>query len=266
MRRFALAFFLTLVVSNGIASGAAEEKYGKTRPLAAEGLRKLFATYGKFIAEIDENEIVMSDGRRIIISDGRANKSYEQLLNEPDLDDMFAFEYVRDPNPSAPKINYDPGRIRVEGLFVSIYGDCVNPNHSQNVRKVNWLPKWSGGSVVFSTLNGADMALEAVSAELETLPKTFKPFLVNVAGGYNCRPIAGTSRRSMHSYGVAIDINTKFSAYWRWDEERAKDKKRKWRNSIPMEIVEVFERHGFIWGGRWDHYDTMHFEYRPEFN
>jgi hypothetical protein len=28
--------------------------------------------------------------------------------------------------------------------------------------------------------------------------------------------------------------------------------------------VAVFERHGFIWGGRWAHYDTMHFEYRPE--
>ena len=26
----------------------------------------------------------------------------------------------------------------------------------------------------------------------------------------------------------------------------------------------IFERHGFIWGGKWHHYDTMHFEYRPE--
>ncbi len=33
---------------------------------------------------------------------------------------------------------------------------------------------------------------------------------------------------------------------------------------IPMEIVRIFEKHGFIWGGRWHHYDTMHFEYRPE--
>lgn len=24
------------------------------------------------------------------------------------------------------------------------------------------------------------------------------------------------------------------------------------------------EKHGFIWGGCWYHYDTMHFEYRPE--
>ena len=35
--------------------------------------------------------------------------------------------------------------------------------------------------------------------------------------------------------------------------------------SIPKEIVDIFEKHGFIWGGRWSHYDTMHFEYRPEF-
>lgn len=39
----------------------------------------------------------------------------------------------------------------------------------------------------------------------------------------------------------------------------------KYANCIPMEIVRVFEKHGFIWGGRWYHYDTMHFEYRPEF-
>ena len=30
------------------------------------------------------------------------------------------------------------------------------------------------------------------------------------------------------------------------------------------EIVDIFERHGFIWGGKWYHYDTMHFEHRPE--
>ena len=37
-----------------------------------------------------------------------------------------------------------------------------------------------------------------------------------------------------------------------------------WRNRVPAAIVEIFERHGFIWGGKWYHYDTMHFEYRPE--
>jgi hypothetical protein len=33
---------------------------------------------------------------------------------------------------------------------------------------------------------------------------------------------------------------------------------------MPLEIIDIFERHGFIWGGKWYHYDTMHFEYRPE--
>ena len=37
-----------------------------------------------------------------------------------------------------------------------------------------------------------------------------------------------------------------------------------YKNRIPHRIVEIFERHGFIWGGKWYHYDTMHFEYRPE--
>ena len=38
----------------------------------------------------------------------------------------------------------------------------------------------------------------------------------------------------------------------------------RWRNRFPQAIVDAFEAEGFIWGGRWYHYDTMHFEYRPE--
>lgn len=35
-------------------------------------------------------------------------------------------------------------------------------------------------------------------------------------------------------------------------------------NQIPWPIILIFEKYGFIWGGKWHHYDTMHFEYRPE--
>ena len=34
--------------------------------------------------------------------------------------------------------------------------------------------------------------------------------------------------------------------------------------ACPTEIVAIFEKHGFIWGGKWYHFDTMHFEFRPE--
>ena len=32
----------------------------------------------------------------------------------------------------------------------------------------------------------------------------------------------------------------------------------------PETVIKIFEKYGFVWGGTWDEYDTMHFEYRPE--
>jgi hypothetical protein len=87
-------------------------------------------------------------------------------------------------------------------------------------------------------------------------------YLVPSAGTYLCRPIAATDRISVHAYGAAIDINVQFSDYWLW--AKAKDGNFAWRNRIPGQIAEIFERHGFIWGAKWHHFDTMHFEYRPE--
>jgi hypothetical protein len=61
----------------------------------------------------------------------------------------------------------------------------------------------------------------------------------------------------MHSWGAAIDINAAYADYWLWPRGKS-------GNAIPTEIIDIFERRGFIWGGKWSHYDTMHFEYRPE--
>jgi hypothetical protein len=33
---------------------------------------------------------------------------------------------------------------------------------------------------------------------------------------------------------------------------------------VPEKVVRSFERHGFVWGGKWLLFDTMHFDYRPE--
>ena len=98
-------------------------------------------------------------------------------------------------------------------------------------------------------------------------------FLEGLRGmaGYNWREIAGTLSRSYHSYGIAVDLAPKSfggrHTYWRWalpqtDEWYAIPYSRRWM--VPMQIVEVFERQGFIWGGKWLFFDTMHFEYRPE--
>jgi len=68
---------------------------------------------------------------------------------------------------------------------------------------------------------------------------------------------------SPHAFGIAIDISTTRSDYWLWSNSIDSDRIL-YKNKIPWQIINIFERHGFIWGGKWYHYDTMHFEYRPE--
>jgi hypothetical protein len=62
---------------------------------------------------------------------------------------------------------------------------------------------------------------------------------------------------------MAVDIAVRRAHYWRWSRPDGSGAY-PYQNAIPFEIVRIFEKHGFIWGGKWYHYDTMHFEYRPE--
>jgi hypothetical protein len=116
--------------------------------------------------------------------------------------------------------------------------------------------------VLITAVNRIAEKLTAISRELSQLPPRFSRYLVPSDGTYNCRRIADTNRASMHAFGAAIDLNSRFGDYWLW--EKSKEGKFVWKNRIPLEMVDVFERHQFIWGGKWFHFDTMHFEYRPE--
>jgi len=89
--------------------------------------------------------------------------------------------------------------------------------------------------------------------------------------GYNWRQIAGTQRRSFHSWGLAIDIQPRRlggrAIFWQWERARNRD----WmliplasRWNPPAPVIRAFERQGFIWGGKWTFFDNMHFEFRPE--
>ena len=71
--------------------------------------------------------------------------------------------------------------------------------------------------------------------------------------------------------GVAVDILPigwdKKNLYWAWRRDIDPDwmllpLKKRW--IVPDSVVKIFESEGFIYGGKWDLWDNMHFEYRPE--
>lgn len=228
-----------------------------------EGLQKLLLAYPEFLDSADENTLYWYDGTEMIYDDGIENKDFETLLNEPNLEDQMSMEYVKgDGYEIPPEINFDPGRVRYEPFFLKMYGNSSGEVRS-NLVPISWLPYTLNKTLMVTSVNGVDEKLQAISEELDELPADLRKYVKKTAGTFNWRVISGTNRLSAHSFGIAIDINVDYSNYWRW-EKTGPDGVLIYKNKIPMEIVEIFEKHGFIWGGKWYHYDTMHFEYRPE--
>jgi hypothetical protein len=249
---------LALVAGVVPASGESESSRLDRSVIAA----RLKEAYPAFVASIEGNDVVFKDGSRLPFDD-RKSKSFEEWLARPDIEDMFRLPYPEGAPATPPARNFDPGRARNAAFFEKIYGDCHEAQFARSLTMIDWLPKKTRQTLRVTTINGVAEKLKAVSAELDALPSRFDIFLVPSAGAFVCRDIAGSGQRSAHGYGIAIDIAVKHSAYWRWSLGEAGSEPRYW-NEVPAEIVDIFEKHGFIWGGRWYHYDTMHFEFRPE--
>jgi hypothetical protein len=224
---------------------------------------RLAAAFPDHIAAVSGDALVWRDGSLLPLRVGRAPVTHDEILAATGIADMFAWPYPAGAPLSAPTALADPGRARHKAFFDKMYGACERGAVERHLVEVAWLPGKSNQRLRVTRINGVAGRLEAVSRELDRLPSRFDRYLLPAAGGYHCRPIAGTDRPSPHGYGIAIDIAVAGAHYWRWDRARAGSSSA-WRNAIPAEIVEAFERQGFIWGGRWHHYDTMHFEYRPE--
>jgi hypothetical protein len=231
--------------------------------VAMSRFEHLAASYPALLDRIEDGALVWKDGTRMPLDDGNRSKSFEQMLRDASLADQMRQVYRRGKPLAQPGINESPGRIRHEGFFAKMYGDCSKGEVTKRMRAVRWMPKTKSQTIQVSTVNDVAGRLERVIAELETLPDRYKAFLVPSAGTYNCRVVADTGKPSMHASGAAIDIATAQTDYWVWARGKGGGPI-PYRNKIPFEIAEVFEKENFIWGGKWYHYDTMHFEYRPE--
>jgi hypothetical protein len=230
-------------------------------PSVATSIDDLLHAYPDQLAGFDGANLIWRDGTRMPVDDGLPDKPLEQQLRSGSILDQLRLRYPAGA-PLVPAPQQDPGRVRNRAFFDKMYGNCRAGEVAPALVPVVWLPATWGHVVRVTSINGVDRQLDAVSRELDALPADDKRYLYPPAGTYACRSVADTGQTSMHAWGAAIDINTAYSDYWLW--HRAAAGAPPYANRIPAEIVAIFERHGFIWGGRWSHYDTMHFEYRPE--
>jgi hypothetical protein len=235
----------------------------KTIDTIPPATKKLIKCYPDFVTGFADNHLIFKDGSKLLWDDGIKNKSFKDLLEKPDLKDMFYQKYLTGALKSHPAKKFDPGRVRNEAFFMKLYGS-TEKEVRQHLTEITWCPKLVGQKITVTKVNGIDKKLAQISKELDEHPE-LKKYLINIGGTFTWRNINGTKRHSMHSFGMTIDINTAYSDYWQWsckcvDEDAAIT----YKNRIPQIIVDIFEKYGFIWGGKWYHFDTMHFEYRPE--
>ncbi len=222
--------------------------------------------YPEVIKKVTTTEVHFFDGTILPLRHhtklSKDYSNYEEFLDNASLMNQLEQCYpLSEQYLPLPK-NYDPGRARYEPFFKKMYGSSAAEVRKKLV-SIRWMPSVVNKSLMVTTVNGVDKKLLAISKELETLPKEFHKYLQNPGGTFLWRTIAGTKRLSTHSFGCTIDINVAHSDYWRWFSPN-KNGLYEYKNRIPYEIVRIFEKHGFIWGGKWYHFDTMHFEYRPE--
>ena len=226
-------------------------------PDLAARLKLLVAAYPESLAGVEGNTLLFKDGGPPLeIDDGRA-KDHQTALAAGDVEDSLRQIYPLGACEAKPAVDFDPGRIRSDALMMRLYGKSAKAVSADLVPV-----EWFGETLRVTKRQGAAAALEKVRDALMAKPE-LKRYLAPSAGVFNWRKVSGAKNMSVHSFGAAIDLNTKFADYWVWSGGKP-GKVPKYANKYPLEIVEIFEQHGFVWGGRWYHYDTMHFEYRPD--
>jgi len=223
----------------------------------------LMLAYPEFIVGVEKNSdgkvyAVLKSGRKILYDD-KKNKNSWQKSGSPDLQDMLEEIYPLTDIQEVLPNHVNPGCIRVYPLLKEVYGSSKEQILSRLV-KVSIGYKF----VEFNRSNDASASLQSVMKEL--LPIARQNHKVYAAafpssGTFNYRLIGGTNRLSSHAYGIAIDLNSNKYDYWRW---ATREEGQKRLDAYPREVVSIFEKYGFVWGGKWGNFDIMHYEYRPE--
>jgi len=156
------------------------------------------------------------------------------------------------------------------GFFMALYGAATEREAEGLLKGIRFLGRQ------IRVNNAIAASLERIDSNINRLAaadSALKNFLDSIGSAqcYAWREIRLKRQMSYHSWGMALDILPKVQGsraiYWLWEQNRNDA----WM-MIPAEqrwqphqaFIRAFENEGFVWGGKWELYDNMHFEFRPE--
>jgi hypothetical protein len=255
-----------------VPAGGAEERptlrLRGTDPFSDLRVIAFQETYGALIDSlflVEGDVVFMVRGEPIHFQDGRM-LSPRRLRYAHRFDPIF-YEYPLGPLEEPPPLLEDP--VRSTDLLEQLFGR-TEPYIREHGRSARFLDHR-----VFVN-DFCREPLARVEEEIRTAARTDPAVAAWIAGlrvvySFEDKEVAGSASRSYHAFGLALDLIPasygRRQVYWKWS--RVYD--RQWyripvarRYSPPQPVIEAFEHHGFVWGGKWSHFDTIHFEYRPE--
>ena len=233
-------------------------------PLSQGPLMKtaLETAYPGVVLDRPAGRLTMPDGTSLPYR-GDRDATPADRLNGATIGDMFVYVYPL-AFDLAPRRQpwHDPGRVRNEAMFRALwFADRATAEAS--LTRVTYARGGTRADFRVTTKHCVHAQLRAALDEIAAQGPGMDLYLQNAGGSFNWRVIAGTDRLSSHSFGIAVDFNSQLGGYWRWSGA-APGQATEFDNRFPPELVRAMERYGFIWGGKWHHFDGMHFEYRPD--
>lgn len=129
----------------------------------------------------------------------------------------------------------------------------------QNSKKISAFFGSPGAKVTQYNFFGNNITVhELLVPYLDSIQKEIKDAKINYGfanvTSFNPRPKRGGGGMSLHSWGIAIDINPDTNPYQTTYGLPQTD--------IPGKVIEIFKKYGFFWGGDWPgERDLMHFEW-----
>jgi len=289
MKKKIILFIIILIffaINNDAEQTLTPEELDPTLITDAELVMK--ALYEAFNDQIDKVEYRKNDWA-ILMKGVWYYYAKGNLLPERELKNMAkyrAYQFYKYPVELPPQTEVSPEEVEMylswtnptganmlsrSGFFLDVLWKASTIKETEKqIVDITFLGKNT------SIHKGIQPKLAIIEKQIQEAAKTddtIKTWIENLspAGGYYYRAIANSKSRSYHSYGLAIDLLPEKlddkQTYWLWASKERDD----WWNvpyseryHPPKKVIEIFESYGFVWGGKWVMFDTMHFEYRPE--